>query len=347
MSESIPCDLHFVLDSEFFHNQTGIGQDAQPILQAIRNRWTTSESNFLPYLPFNGRWKRKCLTLIWFLTFGRIHASGPPNSIFYQSQVSLLKPPKHAKDWVIRVHDLFPITNPEWFHIWDRFIFKRSLDSALKSGAGFIANSESTKVALLDYAKLPIRVELIPCAIRKLESPLCTLCAGCHRINELQNYEFVTAVGTLEPRKNYIELIKIWERRKSSNHKLIIVGKVGWKSKKIRSAIAKSQNTVYLNNCCDGALDRIFAISSSFISISLAEGFNMPAMEARQLYNLPLVLSDIAVHREFHADCAYFITTPKDILHIDFTNLSRTKKSNYYVNVEYVDTLLNLIHKSS
>jgi glycosyltransferase involved in cell wall biosynthesis len=125
------------------------------------------------------------------------------------------------------------------------------------------------------------------------------------------------AVGTVEPRKNYKTLVesfnKIHQEDKSS--KLIIVGKYGWKQSKVYEHLKSlkiNAKVVYIEECCDSALRRLFENASAFISASLDEGFNIPAAEARSL-GVPLILSDIAVHQEFHYDVAYFF----DLLEID------------------------------
>lgn len=61
---------------------------------------------------------------------------------------------------------------------------------------------------------------------------------------------------------------------------------------------------------------RLVSHSQFFISLSQFEGFNMSAAEAA-LLRKPLVLSDIAVHRELFADCAVLLPSPHPEQHAD------------------------------
>ena len=332
----------FLLDTEFFYNNTGIGQDSKIILAAIRGEWSTRETSSLDWFAKSGPWKRKLLTLLWVFKWGSLRAAGFPGAIFYQSQIGLLNPPRDSKDWIIRVHDLFPITNPEWFHVWDRFLFKSSLDKALDYGAGFIVNSQTTKDALCGYAKQKIRVEVLPCAVRPLIPNLCSDCEACEWLETEIPEQFAIALGTLEPRKNYLNLIRSWGMRSENEWKLIIIGKIGWKSQKIRMALRVNQQVVHLKSCCDGSLDAILKKSSVFLSASFAEGFDLPAMEARQLYRLPLILSDIPVHREFHSDVAYFFNHVSELADLDLAKIKDSNVSNYLVRINPVEVIKRL-----
>lgn len=344
MNQLGPDQPVFLLDSEFFYNRTGIGQDSKIILDAIREKWSTEEDASFDWLSKSGAWKRKIMQFCWIFKLGILRASGSKGAVFYQSQIGLLRPPKDAKDWIIRVHDLFPITNPEWFHFWDRYFFKFSLDNALKCGAGFIVNSQTTKEALCGYANHTIRTEVLPCAIRPLTGDLCNNCKGCAWLEVNHRFSYAIALGTLEPRKNYLELIASWEMRSDNRIELVIVGKVGWKSKKIVRALKGSRRITHINSCCDGALNALFKKSHSFISASFAEGFDLPAMEARQLYGLPLVLSDISVHREFHKDAAYFFKEVSELTDLDVHRIPNSETSKYLSEINVVDVFIKLMN---
>jgi hypothetical protein len=119
-------------------------------------------------------------------------------------------------------------------------------------------------------------------------------------------------------------MIEGWKAAKKQpefNSQLLIVGGKGWKCGRLLDSFRYSnsklnQDIIWLDSCCDGALTVFYANSKAFVSTSLDEGFNLPAMEAREFFWLPLILSNIPVHRELHSDVAYFFDGSKEFLNV-------------------------------
>lgn len=117
-----------------------------------------------------------------------------------------------------------------------------------------------------------------------------------------QNSQFYLAVGTLEPRKNYVALIAGFDHyiNLGGTKNLVIVGKNGWSYKSIYLAQkrAKNKNKItIMTDVNDASLDEYYRTSFGFISTSYDEGFGLPAIEAH-VRGCPLLLSDIPVYRE-------------------------------------------------
>jgi len=122
----------------------------------------------------------------------------------------------------------------------------------------------------------------------------------------LFDYNYVIAVGTIEPRKNYSGLIRAWKNVcKSTDRKLIVVGRFGWKAKKILKKLQNTEGLIYIYNACDYAVNQLLLKSKAFISCSLDEGFDFPSVDAA-LLKKPVLLSDIPVHRELHGETATY-----------------------------------------
>jgi hypothetical protein len=68
----------------------------------------------------------------------------------------------------------------------------------------------------------------------------------------------------------------------------------------------------------------------AFISASHSEGFDLPTMEARQFFSLPLILSDIPVHREFHNDVGYFFKNTDELINLELGKIPHSEQSTYY-----------------
>jgi glycosyltransferase involved in cell wall biosynthesis len=224
-------------------------------------------------------------------------------NVFYQNQVdavkySFTKPHKR----IIRIHDMFPITNPEWFTKKSIYSFKKGIDNIEKHSIIFtnsIATSESFQ-SIIKAKEKKLTIFVVPCPTVKraaISCLRCTFCKNPHLI--LKNQSYLLSVGTIEPRKNHINLLKAWRRSKNQRdyQTLVIVGKVGWKSQRIIREIRQSEGVIHFSDCCDAGLLKLYENSKAFITASLDEGFNIPLDEASQ-YGLKLLISDISVHRE-------------------------------------------------
>ena len=205
-----------------------------------------------------------------------------------------------AEKTVVRIHDLFPLTNTSWFPFFKSLIFKINLHRLTGTNSYFVANSSSTAMELLARTGVEAsKIRIFPCRVQKLTSNKCRNCEGCRNSLNLSS-EYFLMVGTIEPRKNYSFITEVF---KGNPHlpKLIVVGRKGWKSKKDVRSLQKHENIQWLDSVCDGSLLHFYLHAKAFISTSLNEGFNLPAAEA-YLYNVPLILSDIPIHREFYPE---------------------------------------------
>lgn len=217
-----------------------------------------------------------------------------------QSQISPIYN-NFSEQTFIRLHDIFPITNPEWFPRKQIALFGNSF-KGLSGAENFLCDSNYTYEKLLElYPHFAGSAKVIYCSTEShLNQTSCNSCFGC--IDNL-DFAYILAVGTIEPRKNYEFLINATENLKSA--KILIVGQYGWKSRTVVQKLRSSKNIVWLNNICDFGLTKLYRRSRAFVSTSIDEGFNLPAFEARNL-NVPLILSDIPVHRELHSQFASF-----------------------------------------
>lgn len=128
----------------------------------------------------------------------------------------------------------------------------------------------------------------------------------------------VIAVGTIEPRKNYDALIAALPHL-PPHWSAAVVGRKGWgpvaaawDAHLARSGAPRLQ---WHGHASDEELLRLYRQSACFVSMSFAEGFNMPLVEAGSL-GLPVVVSDIEIHREVAPPWARFLplTAPPELL---------------------------------
>lgn len=154
-------------------------------------------------------------------------------------------------DMYIEMNMLYPLIRPvkTFFLIYDlaflkfpdivtRRNYKRRLNfiKKLDNKSHFFAISESTKKDLCDYSPInPDRVTV------------CYLASSCPVGNSkriVEDYDgYFLFVGTIEPRKNLVRLIKGFNQfldETALNCQLILIGKMGWNTREI-------MDTIYIN----------------------------------------------------------------------------------------------------
>lgn len=219
--------------------------------------------------------------------------------------------------YVLTIHDVFFFTHPETFtrqqRIWKKWMTRHSLRGA----AGLIAVSNYTagEVAALGLtSKDSMRV-----IWNGFEPPD----VGQDDINPFRDWilmdkrvPFVLFVGTIEPRKNLVRLIRAFDQIKRSfsiPHKLVIVGKKGWLSDPVFHVVMDLglQNEVlFTGRVSEDALRWLYLNAEVFACVSLAEGFGLPVLEAFAA-GVPVLASATGSLPEVAGDAAVF-TDPMD-----------------------------------
>jgi glycosyltransferase involved in cell wall biosynthesis len=127
-------------------------------------------------------------------------------------------------------------------------------------------------------------------------------------------------VGTIEPRKGYLQILDAFEElwSKGENINLVIVGREGWKGlpNEMRRDIPETVERLlhhpelnsrlfWLEAISDEYLEKIYASCICLIAASYGEGFGLPLIEAAQ-HRLPIVARNIPVFREVAGEFAFF-----------------------------------------
>ncbi len=135
-------------------------------------------------------------------------------------------------------------------------------------------------------------------------------------------------VGTIEPRKGYLQTLAAFELlwQKNMDLHLVIVGSEGWKGladserKTIPEIINRLKNhpqsgkkLFWLDNVSDLFLETLYRQADALIAASEDEGFGLPLIEAAH-YALPIMARDIPVFREVASDNAFYFSNSKEPL---------------------------------
>lgn len=201
---------------------------------------------------------------------------------------------------IITVHDLVSFLHPRSHNTKAVLIERLTLKKALKKSAHIFVVSENTKKDLLDKFKYPeTQVSITYCAPSHSFSEKITkedLTQFKEKFKLPDNY--ILAVGTLEPRKNFATLIKsfVMIKKWHPEFKLVIVGKEGWKHKETDKLIKEfklEKDVIFPGYLKEQDLHKMYIIAKVFVFPSLYEGFGIPPLEA-MLAGCPVISSNRA-----------------------------------------------------
>ncbi len=195
---------------------------------------------------------------------------------------------------VVTIHDMATAVFPNQRGLrTSKRLTDRAIRSSHKAGA-VICVSESTKKDLIKYSGIDAsKVDVIYPGVKKFSKIADTLPAN------LKSGEYILTVGTLEPRKNIIGLLKAYHFLPDDLKKrypLVIVGGKGWNDSEIYNEFNKEEfkrHVILTGFVSDDVLARLYKDCSVFAYPSLYEGFGFPIIEA-QSFGAPVLTSNIS-----------------------------------------------------
>jgi glycosyltransferase involved in cell wall biosynthesis len=206
---------------------------------------------------------------------------------------------------VFMVHDLIPLTHPEYCRPGERERHVARLQMMLGTAAGVLTNSEDTAQELRRFAQArqlalpPVQpAALAPAALPsppKSAPPLAQ--------------PYFVVLGTIEPRKNHWLLLHLWrdlvaELGARAPH-LVVVGQRGWECENVVDLLERCEGlrgyVHELPSCSDEDLAAYLTHARALLFPSFAEGYGMPLVEALML-GTPAIVSELPTFREIAGD---------------------------------------------
>ncbi len=218
------------------------------------------------------------------------------------------------------VHDILPISHPEWFPPEMEGIATSWLQAVSAVSDGVICNSRATARAVFEWMDTADIVRQRPLRIgychlgADLEPSVPTVGLPSSieaMLPALAKSTTFLEVGTLEPRKGHEQVLDafemLWEEGYEAN--LVIAGKAGWMVDgvidRIRGHAEFGDHLFWFNDVSDEALERLYRSASCLVAASFDEGFGLPLIEAAWM-GLPVIARDIPVFREVAGDGALY-----------------------------------------
>jgi glycosyltransferase involved in cell wall biosynthesis len=217
---------------------------------------------------------------------------------------------------VITVHDIAYIRFPDLLNKSRQIYKKYILSLSVKKADIIIAVSHSTKRDIIEFFKVDEKkIKVIHHGVESRFHPISNV-EGYRTRNNLPS-KMILNIGTLEPRKNVVTLIKAFKKLQERGFKdyvLTIAGEKGWLYKKIFKEIKSSgmeQSIRLLGVVRDEELPLLYNCADLFVYPSLYEGFGLPPLEAMAC-GVPIITSNTSSLPEVVGNAGIMVD-PNDI----------------------------------
>jgi len=232
-------------------------------------------------------------------------------------------PYTYPGDVVLTVHDLAIYRHPSWFPAGQKFSTKFLVPKSVKKAKRTIAVSKATKRDIIKLFKIkPNRIKVIHEGITRQigEGPKKKISKTALQKKYKIGDKYLFFVGTLEPRKNLVNLIKAFNTllvenyRKFKDYELILAGGKGWKYQDIFKIIKEqkfSYKIRFLNYVSHECKIALIQNATCFVFPSLYEGFGLPVLEAMNL-GTPVITSKVSSLPEVTGNAAVLINPNKE-----------------------------------
>lgn len=300
--------LNIGIDASFVHGEnSGTGEYTKQLIKHLSeldkiNTYTVFpfftyiyNHNFKSYRPqlpknfhiFLNNIPKQIVDIAWnmFYMFRSLYL--PHFDIFHSTTFTI--PPSSSYDkFIFTIYDVSFYTHPQ-FHLKENIEHcLKGTKEAVKKADVIIVISENTKNDLIKYFDCPenkIFVTYLACDLKFYKK-----IRESEKKKILRKYKidkpFIFHLGSLEPRKNTLGLIKAYcllPKKLRDEYYLVIGGGKGWLNNPIRDYIRKynlSRDIKIIGYISDYDLPAFYQSAKCFVYPSFYEGFGIPPLEA-------------------------------------------------------------------
>ena len=226
----------------------------------------------------------------------------------------------HVKT-VLTVHDLTFERDPNSAPPRLLPFLKRVVPQSARRATHIVADSLATAHDLSDLYGIPeSKITTIYSGVDARFKPATTVSwqpqqdAALRLRYQIGNEPFVLAVGTMQPRKNHLALVRAFSKINIADVNLVIAGGKGWLYEEVLAEIRRlglSQRVKLIGFVDDADLPALYRAAAVFAFPSLYEGFGLPPLEA-MASGVPVVASNASSLPEVIA-AAGLLVPPHDV----------------------------------
>ncbi|RLC86644.1 MAG: glycosyltransferase family 1 protein [Chloroflexi bacterium] len=237
-----------------------------------------------------------------------VEAITGPLDVFYSPDF-VLPPTRRTTRTLLTVHDLSFLRYPEAFVPKLRRYLMRVVPRSVARANLVLADSAHTRSDIVSLLGVPPdKVQVLYSGVHPRFRPQPEP-GEAERIRArygLDERPYVLSVGTVQPRKNYVRLIRAFARLEP-NAQLVIAGGQGWLYEDIFAEAEKHGNCVrVLGFVGEADLPALYRNAALFAFPSLYEGFGLPVLEAMAC-GVPVVCSHTSSLPEVAGDAALLV----------------------------------------
>ncbi|MDF1512256.1 MAG: glycosyltransferase family 1 protein [Anaerolineae bacterium] len=305
------------------HHRAGLGRYAESLVNALapllpdnltffynKEQGIEQLDNlvYLPYRTVNMGYKPWRM-LVWLAQLARIPFNHlvPDATLFHATEHLLI--PLRGVPTILTIHDLIFRMMPEHHKVLNRWYLNLALPLFSRRADHIVVVSEATRKAVMQVYKVNSeKISVIPEAAAPRFKPQSPEVVETIKQRYQLPEKYLLYVGTIEPRKNLLRLLKVWEKLYTIKEvpPLVIVGSRGWLSEDFFAALEASpvRNGALLTGYVrDADLPALYAGATAFVFPSLYEGFGLPPLEAMAC-GTPVVCSNTSSLPEVVGDAA-------------------------------------------
>ncbi|MCK4592395.1 glycosyltransferase family 4 protein [Candidatus Parcubacteria bacterium] len=252
-----------------------------------------------------------------FLNYPKIDKMLEKIDLFFSPHIFSSSVSKKCKT-ITTFHDLSFENYPEFYSFGKNYWhFLMNPRKQAQKADKIIAVSKSTKDDLVKiYGIEPEKIKVIYSGII-LESGIWNLESEVLKVKRKYNLpdHYILYLGTLEPRKNIIGLIKAFEilntkyQILNTKYQLVIAGSKGWLYEDIFKAVKDSpvkNDIIFTGFIDDKDKPALYSLADLFVYPSFYEGFGFPPLEAMSV-GTPVITSNFSSLPEAVGDAAIMV----------------------------------------
>ncbi len=197
--------------------------------------------------------------------------------------------------YIVTIHDMFPLTMPEWFGKIYPYYFKYGVRKTINCIDGIVYNSNCTKKETEKFfPKAKDKKDVISYIIIP---PIPDM--------DVEEKDYFLYMGNLEKRKGVDILLDAYELyvQQGGTRELVIAGKIREDDigQRLHELEEKLPTLRYVGYADDEMRTRLYRECGCFVFPSRAEGFGMPVIEAMQC-GKSVIASDLEIFHELVGD---------------------------------------------
>jgi glycosyltransferase involved in cell wall biosynthesis len=301
--------------------RTGVGYYTEHLVDAMLATRGPEDtvvllSNRAPAPDLAARWSQHLrvqgpgVRALWMQTVvpGLLADAGAEVALFPNYVVPLASP----CPTIVVVHDLALLRMPQHFKMAKRLLLRPMLRQSVAVASVIATVSEASRCDITELLRVQsARLAVLPAAAHPSCRPASAEAVGHVRARHGLEQPYVLTVGTLEPRKGLLTLMRAFDRLgdDAEGRELVVVGGRGWLDRGLvreLEARAQGRRVRWLGYVPESELAALYTGADLFVLASTLEGFGLPVLEALAC-GTPVLASDVPALREVGGDVARFV----------------------------------------